>query len=151
MANIIGPKANNQVNMSEVDMFVKFLSNPNTQIPVDSNFLIHFESLPPVFTDSKANPWVNFEENWDVKNVSRALIQEIQNQVHGPAGGQICLFANGINIPGESVGVERTDPLLGPAGGLVGGVTTNMRIKYSELTISFLETNKSFIDFVIRP
>jgi hypothetical protein len=148
MANIIGPNAGGTVNKSEVDSFISFLSNPNTQIPVDSNFVVMFKDIPAALTNNSLNVWKEFENVWDVQGNMQALTQEIISP-NKSTGGYVCFFANGVNIPGESVRYERSETF--PTGGLIGGVAGGGRSKYGDLTISFLETNKSFIDFVIRP
>jgi hypothetical protein len=54
MATLIGPNSvtdiPNRGNGSDIASFIDFLGNPDTQIPLDSNFLLVFESntiLPP--------------------------------------------------------------------------------------------------------
>jgi len=159
MSFLIGPKANAQNAGSEVNTFINFLSNSNTQIPVESNFLISFE-LPKALTtnvwtdsviDAGSSPWDTYENNWDVNTSLKALNEELKKQKQGVYGGQVCLFAQGIDVPGESVGQNRVSTLEGPSGGLLSGVVSTDRKQYEPLKIGFLETNKSFIDFVLRP
>jgi hypothetical protein len=159
MAVLIGPKANAQNAGSEVNTFINFLSNPNTQIPVESNFLISFE-LPKALTtnvwtdnaiDIGSSPWDTYENNWDVDASLKTLNEELKKQKQGVHGGQVCLFAQGIDVPGESIGQSRLEPLEGASGGLLGGVVSTSRSQYEPLRVGILETNKSFLDFVIRP
>ena len=146
---LIGPKANPQNAGSEVNTFINFLSSPNTQVPVESNFLISFD-LPTALTSGN-NPWKFYENRWSVNDSLKDLYQEMNKQKQGVYGGQVCLFATGIDTPGESVGTLRPDPLDGASGGLIGGVFSTSRTQYTPLTVGFLETNKSFLDFVLRP
>jgi len=149
MATIIGSNANVNNSGSEVGTFVQFLSNPATQIPLDSNFLISFDPIPPAL-NSGTDLWKNLEYNWNVAPTLNSLIGQTQKQT--VFGNSVCLFAQAIDIPGEAVGTERAStPLGGAAGGLIPGVVSTSRAAYNDLTISFLETNQSFIDFFIRP
>ena len=86
MSFLIGPKANAQNAGSEVNTFINFLSNSNTQIPVESNFLISFE-LPKALTtnvwtdsviDAGSSPWDTYENNWDVNTSLKALNEELK-------------------------------------------------------------------------
>jgi hypothetical protein len=158
MSFLIGPKANAQNAGSEVNTFIKFLSDPNTQIPVESNFLISFDFPKALTTDAwtdeelvDTDPWQAYETSWDVNPSLKDLYTELTKQTQGVHGGPVCLFAQGIDIPGESVGTQRHEPLDGSSGGLIGGVVSTSRGQYEPLKIGFLETNKSFIDFVLRP
>jgi len=146
---IIGPKANSSSLPSEVNTYIKFLSNPATQIPVDSNFFITF-NLPGALTAGQ-DVWNTLENRWGVFSTLKDLQNELDSQKNKTIGNDVCLFAQGINVPGESVGTQRNDPLAGPSGGLLSGVVSTGRAQYSDITVSFLETNKSFIDFVVRP
>jgi hypothetical protein len=159
MSFLIGPKANAQNAGSEVNTFINFLSNPNTQIPVDSNFLISFV-LPKALTtnvwsdqsiDIGYTPWDTYENNWDVDTSLKALSEELKKQTQGVHGGPVCLFAQGVNIPGESVGVSRPGVLDGASGGLISGIVSTERAQYDTLKMDFLETNRSFLDYIIRP
>jgi hypothetical protein len=62
-----------------------------------------------------------------------------------------CLFAQGANIPGESVAATWKSPDPETAGGLIGFPYLGTRKPFTNLSIMFRETNVSFIDFVIRP
>ena len=146
---LIGPQANDRSLPSEVNTYLNFLSNSATQIPLDSNFFITFK-LPKALT-AGADPWKKFENQWSVQATLTDLKNELARRKNSTIGDDVCLFAQGINVPGESVGTQRNDPLSGPSGGLVSGVVSMGRTQYNDLTIDFLETNKSFIDFVIRP
>lgn len=59
-----------------------------------------------------------------------------------------CVFARQVNLPND--GLEAGNTGL-DYGGFLPPATTNTRNKYSKLRITFLETNASFVDLVIRP
>ena len=60
-----------------------------------------------------------------------------------------CMFARSINIPGEKT--ELVSPSIANASGLVFPNISKNRSTFAELDISFIETNSSFVDNVIRP
>ena len=60
-----------------------------------------------------------------------------------------CMFARSINIPGEKT--ELTNPSISNASGLLFPNISKNRSALAELDISFIETNSSFVDNVIRP
>jgi len=63
-------------------------------------------------------------------------------------GGSYCLFAQGMTTPGEDISVSR----LGvEQTGAIKGLIGNSRRDPQEVTITFLETNNSFTDNIIRP
>lgn len=156
MTKIIGPQAiepgtDKRGTGSETAAFIKFLSDPSTQIPLDSNFLVSFDTLPKALLDPNATVWSNLETNWKVTKNAETLLKVVQAQTNSTYGGQYLLFVQGFTSPGESVGTARSSVLGGPAGGLLSGIVSTERAQYGDLTIAFLETNKSFLDFVIRP
>lgn len=60
-----------------------------------------------------------------------------------------CYFAQGINIPGEQVSYKYAATPKNR--GFLGGLYADPRGSLPQLDIQFLETNTSFLDFVIRP
>lgn len=60
-----------------------------------------------------------------------------------------CVFAQGVNIPGEAVTMNYAQTTK--QRGFIGGLYADPRQALQPLTIQFLETNTSFVDFVIRP
>jgi len=59
-----------------------------------------------------------------------------------------CVFAKEVNLPSETVNATH-DGL--EYGGFMAPVTISERNKYINLDVTFLETNASFVDLVIRP
>jgi|LauGreDrversion4_2_1035121.scaffolds.fasta_scaffold96631_3 hypothetical protein len=60
-----------------------------------------------------------------------------------------CMFARSVNIPGEKT--ELLNPSIPNASGLLFPNISKNRSALAELDISFIETNSSFVDNVIRP
>ena len=69
-------------------------------------------------------------------------VQMNANQIMG------CVFAKQVNLPGD--GFDAGNNGLEYAG-YTAPATSNIRSKYSKLNITFVETNASFVDFVIKP
>ena len=160
MTQIIGPQVVGSVDNkngtgSDVEAFKNFLKDPNTQIPLESNFLVIFESTPGVFNANAAPSFseLGYEYKWSVDSTKDTLLSLIQANSNTSLAGNVCLFAQSFNTPSESVDVQRPSEVAGdgPSGSLLAGVYAQGRRQYEELTLTFLETNKSFIDFVIRP
>jgi len=151
----IGPRAGNSTNGSDLQTFVNFLSDPNTSIPLESNFLVAFDALPGVLGGSTGvipKFPIGYENEWNIDDTRDALINAVKSSQHTSLGGQVCLFTQGFSVPGESVSAERiSSALAGPSGGLLTGVVSKERGQYQQMTLGILETNGSFLDFVIRP
>lgn len=148
---LLGPKANPDSPESDIAIFQEFLSDPSTSIPINSNFLIVFNSFPPglrEFTDEKISEYE--PDKWEVFKTGSSLIKKIS----GSSYNYKFLFATGITLPNEGYNARRTGPAeeFGDfSGGLLSGVTSSSRYQKDLLRMSLLETTDSFIDSVIRP
>lgn len=133
---------------NEISLYKEFLGSNATKIPINTNFVVSIESLPGMLRDG--TKLQQLEPGWNINNTLKAL-----NGVYANKSGKgASFFVNGITNPVESVGVNRQgmQDLFGEhSGGLLSGVVSTAREQQKPLDISFLETNYSFIDFVIRP
>lgn len=73
---------------------------------------------------------------------------ELQN-LHSGEQMTGCLFAQGCQIPQESMGYSRTPVNQGR--GFIPGVVAEQRNQFNPLVLEFRETNISFVDVVLRP
>ena len=151
MTQTIGPRAGSYSDASELSRFRELLGSEEFSIPLGSNFFIQIESIPTAIANT--NNLQYFEPGrsagWNIANGTNNLI----NINKGSANGA-CLFANGITPPVEAINVARVGMYAAfdeHSGGLLDGVVTRSRKQQDSVAISFLETNQSFIDFVIRP
>lgn len=154
---LYGPKADNNTE-SDLVVFEQFLRDPATSIPLNSNFLICFGSTGMPGIQGMPLGIKTFDEEatgfyepmpWGLDVEKKNLINSIEGTY-----SYKCLFANGANLPGESFGQRRVgmqDLFSDNSGGLLSGVVSTSREQKAALNISFLETNASFIDAVIRP
>jgi hypothetical protein len=62
-----------------------------------------------------------------------------------------CIFAQAVNIPGEEIKIEYAGVSEGSSRGCINAPIVAGRNNFAPLQISFLETNKSFVDGVLRP
>lgn len=62
-----------------------------------------------------------------------------------------CVFAQAVKIPGETVNIEHVGIVEGSRRGFINAPIATGRADFEPLEISFLETNQSFSDGVIRP
>jgi hypothetical protein len=85
------------------------------------------------------------QAGWHVKQdtVTKLVDWEYNNQY-----GVGCVFARQVNLPSDGIDAGNTGLEYG---GFLPPATSNTRTKYSKLRITFLETNASFVDLVIRP
>jgi hypothetical protein len=62
-----------------------------------------------------------------------------------------CIFAQGVDIPGENVNVDYAGISEGSNRGFINAPIINGRSNFDLLGAGFLETNRSFVDGVLRP
>ena len=154
MTQTIGPRAGSYSDASELSLFRELLGSPEFSIPLGSNFFIQIASIPTAITNTEnLNYFETGRKNgWNIAEGTENLIN-VHNGMGINATGA-CLFANGITPPVEAINVARVGMQAAfddHSGGLLDGVVTRSRKQQDSVAISFLETNQSFIDFVIRP
>ena len=119
-------------------------------IPVDANFIVQFsnkETIPTSIFELTGENSIEPRKWADSRNKSiEANTFATSNQ-----GDYGILFASKVNIPGESLGVQRVGIKESTTGILLGATVLNNRSQDTKLKIDFIETNNSFPDFVIRP
>ena len=88
------------------------------------------------FTAPNVSEISSYESGWSVGNIT------------SPKQGYVMALAQGVSIPGEGFNAIRSGPenITG-----IRGVLGNGRKEFDNLGITFLETNKSFTDLVMRP
>lgn len=136
---------------SEIAGFLDFIADPKTSIPLNSNFGVQF-SIPDLV---KSEVYTEFENNsslWNSLEEKRLYLIDKQHSSNSFVGGnsRICVFANGLTLPQEGFGVERKGFDAG-SGGILKGVVSGTRADQPPLDMTFLETEYSYIDFILRP
>ena len=129
------------------DNFIESLSQWSNTIPLDTQFIVLFDSFPQgVSTNVIQNlePIVQ-STGFDI-NLPKGVITNFKNQ--GMVG---CIFSTGFNIAGEELDYAAAD--IPNNRGFIAGTILKDRKAFANntLTLEFRETNTSFNDFVIRP
>ena len=88
----------------------------------------------------------NYEPpGWNISSMTDATWTTATQDVVG------CIFAQAVGIPGEDIKVDYAGITEGSNNGFINAPIINGRSNFEQLTTGFLETNKSFVDGVIRP
>jgi hypothetical protein len=140
---------------SQISFFLEnFLSKPASALPKGSQWILVFEgafqdgSTPERdFSDVLPVPAIrlasNYEpRNWDTEAAISTTLTKDYQETKG------CLFVQAVSIPGES-NVANPEGLM--QSGYIRTFVGGGRDPFQNLQISFLETNVSFVDNVIRP
>jgi hypothetical protein len=89
---------------------------------------------------------LNYEnKEWDIFNSAKKTTEDPVQNIIG------CIFAQGVNLPGEDVGVEYAGITQGSKRGFINAPIINGRKDFEPLEVGFLETNSSFVDSFMRP
>jgi hypothetical protein len=84
-------------------------------------------------------------KEWNMKNtIDKTWIDKTQENIG-------CIFAHAIELPGEKSIVERAGTPDGSNRGFIKAPIINGRDDFPNLSVTFLETNLSFVDGFLRP
>jgi hypothetical protein len=131
-----------------------FLSRPASALPKGAQWVLSFDGvyLPSGERPIQGNPVIpiaairrglDYEPSrWNIEAGLRTLLARDYQQTKG------CMFAQAVQIPGESF-VANPEGLQ--LNGYIRTTSGGGRNAFQNLQISFLETNVSFVDNVIRP
>lgn len=117
-----------------------FLSSPNAKIPRQGQWILTFDKIPkPAIKKA-----IKYEpgSTWAIESALTAALNKNYTESQG------CLFAQAVEIPGESTA---TNPEGLQTNGFIRSTVGAGREVFEQLKIVFLETNVSFVDNVIRP
>jgi hypothetical protein len=137
---------------SPYSYYLDVLSNWKTSVALESQFFVYFNLQSVNALKSNLSDYLEYLEgtrgtNWNIPQATVNSLIDDNNQARREnlIG---CVFAREINVPGESVRVNNTG--LG-YGGYQAPITAEARAAYNQIRGIFLETNSSFLDYVIRP
>jgi hypothetical protein len=133
--------------ISTRDYFLLQLESWLTSIPLQSQWIILINPFPGCINSDILRGLEATTEpaQFDVDQ-SRALLTAYPFQkVNG------CLFAQEVQVPGESMNIQKAGVTSGAQRGFLPGIISAGRNLSNTLNIQFLETNTSFTDFIIRP
>lgn len=116
----------------------EILNKPASALPKGCQWAVQFEDFPEVITQIG-----DFEPvNWDIYNAFKTITGDSIQKTKG------CLLAHAISIPGDSFATTNEGTQYG---GLLRPTINTGGRNTDKLTISFIDTNVSFADNVIRP
>jgi hypothetical protein len=136
--------------MTNTDFLNGILSNPDFHIPIEANFVVGFNNLNAqtgILKNLSTNYTDIIPDKLDVNNHLKYWEQSKLNN-------DDIFFANSVTLPGETVTTSRAGFSSngdGLYGSLLSGPILTGRSNTSNIDIMFLETNQSFVDYVIRP
>lgn len=134
--------------ISARDYFLTQMESWLTAIPLKTQWLVLIQGYPVALTTQTIQQLERIEGNSQNFNISSAVNKLKSFPLNKVVG---CIFAQGIGIPeNETNSTSYTENTLNR--GFINGLVSNGRSNFDGgLTINFLETNTSFIDFVVRP
>jgi hypothetical protein len=138
----------------QVPFFLQnFLGRPASSLPKGAQWVLMFEGA---FSPSQTTP--DYSDILPVKAIKKGIKFEPREfQIDSALDATLikdyqqtkgCLFAQGVQIPGESYTIN---PEGLQQSGYIRSFLGGGRDTFQSLDISFLETNVSFVDNVIRP
>jgi len=136
---------------SEVRGGIKYFHNYLCQwaynVPLKFNWVIIITAKNREYLLDNIYNLGNFYEpkGWNTYNSAQGTSKDELNSVVG------CIFAQGVNIPGETINIEHAGITEGSNRGFINAPYVNGRSAFEPLEIGFLETNKSFVDGFLRP
>ena len=133
--------------ISTRDYFLTQLESWVTSVPMRTQWIVLIDRYPAALKTSVMQGLERTEgdkKNYQIDTALNILKSYPFQKVIG------CLFAQGVKLPTESMDFEHAT--VQNNRGFLPGLVAGSRTKYSSpLILQFLETNTSFIDFVIRP
>lgn len=132
--------------VSTRDYFLLQLQSWVTTIPLQSQWIVLIQPFPSCLNTSIMQGLERTggdSKNFDINRAKDILASYPFQRVNG------CLFAQSVQIPDESMNIQRAT--VQNNRGFLPGILSSGRNAQNTLNINFLETNTSFIDFVIRP
>jgi len=134
------------------DQYLRNLSEWPTAVGSSNQWFLWFDIASVNALTNKLNENLyslegNFGRSggWDIQEETVLKLTDGEYHFKDKTG---CVFAKQVNLPSESF--EAGNDGLSYAGWMPPA-TSNTRNKYGKFRVTFLETNASFVDFVIKP
>jgi hypothetical protein len=134
---------------SPYEYYLELLGSWPTAVALASQWMvtIHFNRVTNLFSKIQDSLRSREQSIWsyDTDVVNLLIDGGLQARSDNMMG---CVFARQVVLPSETI--EASNQGL-EYGGFLPPATANTRSKYEPLSITMLETNASFLDFIIRP
>lgn len=128
------------------DAYLKILSSPSFHIPVEANFVIGIKDISTITE--------NIKNQLNTISGNKFTLKDFDTLLANPLFKEELFFATGVTLPGESISDGRVGFAAAGApvyGGLLSSPVLKGRKDLSNFQIALIETNQSFIDYVMRP
>ena len=137
--------------MISTEHFLEKISSQEFQIPIEANFIIGIDKLEKIV--EKLSTDVILQQIFAINNsFSKNKLLNFRSYLEGVQDD--VFFATGMSFPGEEISGSRAG-LASSSTGLHGDILSAPVLKgrkdLANFQISFLETNESVIDNVLRP
>lgn len=135
---------------SNIYNFQEILASEKLHIPLEANFIVIIEDIISILDKLKfAEQEISPDKGKIEVNSDNSIWQLNSNKFDN------FYFATSVSLPGESVGTGRVgfsaEGGSGVYGGLLSGPVLRGRKDNTNLEMGIIETNESFLDYVIRP
>lgn len=135
---------------SPYEYYLELLGEWATNIALPTLWYCHFHLDSVNCLKSLNSQLANYEtagSGWKISNnsVSELINGKHQYQTNNFIG---CVFAKQVDLPDSSVNANHSSLQYG---GFLSPLIISERVPYNNLNITFLETNLSFIDLVLKP
>jgi hypothetical protein len=127
--------------------FLRMMSTWSGSIPNQFMWIMLIDHFPPALSTAMLQTMEPVGDGDKIGNNIDKNVQTTTSYMYQKIAG--CYFAQGINIPGENATYKYA--VTPKQRGFIGGLYAEPRAPLPQLDIQFLETNTSFLDFVIRP
>lgn len=133
--------------ISQRDHFLRMLSTWSGSIPNQFMWMVLIDRFPPAVSTQMLQ---KFEPRGDGGNIGNNIDKNLRTTagyLYQRVAG--CYFAQGATLPGEATTYQYSN--VNKPRGFIGGMYADPRATLQPLTLQFMETNTSFVDFTIRP
>jgi hypothetical protein len=139
--------------------YLDVLSKWETSLSLENLFFTLFNFSPQHVVNNNLSEWTAFWEGYPGGqagtsnagwNAQKSVIDTLLNSTNQTSTESLigCVFAREASLPGESITAKNTGLEYA---GYQAPLTSNGRSPYGKVSVSFTETNSSFVDYVIRP
>lgn len=133
--------------ISARDYFLTQMESWLTAIPLKTQWLVLIQGYPRALTTQTLQTLERTEGNSQNFNIDGAVTKLKSFPLNKVVG---CIFAQSVGIPENEVN-NSSNTENAYSRGFINGIVSGGRNNFSPLQINFLETNTSFVDFVVRP
>jgi len=135
------------ITQSHIPYFHRMMCNWAYNIPLNFQWVLVISAQNKSYLKNKIKQHVTTLEpvGWSMANTVDSTLSHATQDVIG------CIFAQAISLPGETVNTEHVGVMDGSNRGFINAPIISGRGNFAALRTSFLETNRSFVDGVLRP